>query len=280
MAGSDRTFRELTEAFVGMYAEGEAPPLPVGVKLVPIGAALPDGATAPEEHQGVPWCKAVRLACEEGEVVTVTEQNVGCPAAAIALGLVSQFSESALVGTREYTDLMEQAAAPADFTRGLVYACQGVGFPQFAIFRDADAGRYETLGAALKAVSGMKAIQPPIMAAAIAYRAEDLEDVAPDVVIAPLKPKHAMLAIEGYTFPTGKRVTLNTIGVRAVCSDLTAIPFLDQELNGSLFCVGARALGGWGGSLMALGMPLSVFRQVVAGMEKSATGYPYAAFPE
>jgi len=279
MGNEERTFAQLVEAFLAIYAEGEAPPLPVVVKFIPAGGELPEGATDPADHPGIPWCKAVRLACEEGEAVTVTVDNVGCPAAAIALGLVNQFSESALAGRREYTDLMDEAAAPADFTRGLVYACQGIGFPQFAIFREADAGRYETLGAALKAVAGMKAIQPPIMKAAIAYRAEAM-DVAPDVVILPLKPKQAMLAIEGYTYPTGKRVTLDTVGVRGVCSDLTAIPFLSQELNGSLFCVGARALGGWAGSLMALGMPLYVFRQMVNGMEKSATGYPYAAFPE
>ena len=279
MSIEERTFPQLSEAFLAIYQEGEAPPSPVGVKFVPAGGALPEGAPEPAEHQGIPWCKAVRVACEEGDVVTVTAENIGCPAAAIALGLVNQFSESALAGRREYTDLMEEAAAPADFTRGLVYACQGVGSQQFAIFRDADAGRYETLGAALKAVAGMKAIQPPIMRAAIAYRPSTL-DVAPDVVILPLKPKQAMLAIEGYSYPTGKRVTLDTVGVRGVCSDVTAIPFLEQDLNGSLFCVGARALGGWGGSLLALGMPLFVFRKMVHGMEKSATGYPYAAFPE
>ena len=62
-----------------------------------------------------------------------------------------------------------EPAAPADFTNGLVYACKDSGNMQFALFGNDDTGRYETLGGALKAVSGMKAIQQAIMDAAVAY---------------------------------------------------------------------------------------------------------------
>ena len=58
------------------------------------------------------------------------------------------------------------------------------------------------------------------------------------------------------------------------------LPFLEQKLKGSFFCLGARALGGWGGNLLGLGMPFSIFQQMVTGMEKSAEGFPYKAYPE
>jgi len=115
----------------------------------------------------------------------------------------------------------------------------------------------------------------------VAYQAEKLDlDLKPDVVILALKPKQALLAIQGYNFLSGNRLEMSTIGIRGVCADLTAQPFIEQKLNGSLFCLGARALGGWEGNLLGLGMPFSIFQQMVSGMERSATGFPYKAYPE
>jgi hypothetical protein len=84
----------------------------------------------------------------------ITRDNVGCPAAGIALGLVDPYQNEPLSGKREYTDLMEVPASPADFTNGLVYACKDSGNMQFPLFGGDDSGRYETLEAALRAVPG------------------------------------------------------------------------------------------------------------------------------
>ncbi len=275
---SEMSFKEASRRFVDMFGGEEVIP-PVGVKLIPGGKEVPKGTRAVEEYQGVPWCEAVRIAATKGEMVVINKENVGCPAAAIALGLVDQYEKEPLSGKRKYTDLMPEPAAPADFTSGLVYACKDSGNMQFALFGSEDVGRYETLGAALRAVSGMKAIQPAIMDAAVAYQAEKL-DLTPDVVILAVKPKQALLAIQGYNFLSGNRFEMSTIGIRGVCADLTALPFLEQRINGSFFCLGARALGGWGGDLLGLGMPFSNFQQMVFGMEKSATGFPYRAYPK
>jgi len=48
----------------------------------------------------------------------------------------------------------------------------------------------------------MTGIKPPIMDAAVAYPAEKL-GIAPDVVILAVKPKQALLVIQGYNFLTG-----------------------------------------------------------------------------
>jgi uncharacterized protein (DUF169 family) len=50
-------------------------------------------------------------------------------------------------------------------------------------------------------------------------------------------------------------------------------------MNGSFYCLGARALGGWEGDYLGLGMPFSEFEKMVEGMEKSAKGFPYKAYP-
>ena len=283
MSGSktdiELSFKEASERFMRVFGEKDLPVQPVGVKLISKGKDIPKGEISPKKCQGIPWCEAVRLAAAENETVVITKDNIGCPAAAIALGLVDQNQIEPLKGKRKYTDLMTIPASPADFTNGLVYACKDSDNMQFALFGKDDTGRYETLGAALKAVSGMPAIQPAIMDAAVAYSPEKL-DIAPDVVITAVKPKQALLIIQGYNFLTGARFEMSTIGIRAVCADLTIIPFLEQKINGSFFCLGARAVGGWGGTLLGLGMPLSVFRTIVMGMEKSAGGFPYNAYPE
>ena len=272
------TFEEASKRFMDIFDEPGSIVQPVGVKLILKGHEIPEGTKTPEEYQGVPWCEAVRIAAMDGEVVVINKENVGCPASAIALGLVDQYQEEPLSGTRKYTDMMETTASPADFTNGLVYGCKASDNRQFALFGEGDTGRYETLGAALNAVAGMPSIQPDIMDAAVAYPAGKL-DIAPDVVILGLLPKQALRAIQGYNFLTGNRFLMSTIGIRAVCADLTALPFLEQRLNGSFFCLGARAVGGWEGTLLGLGMPLSAFERMVTGMERSAGGFPYKAYP-
>ena len=117
------------------------------------------------------------------------------------------------------------------------------------------------------------------MDATIAYPADKL-NLTPDVVIIAVKPKQALLAIESYNFLTGNRFEMSTVGIRGVCADLTTVPYLEQKLNGSFFCLGARALGGWVGDLLGLGMPFSIFQTMVMGMEKSAPGFPYKAYPK
>ncbi len=276
--GSGMTFEEASKRFMDVFDEPGSIVQPVGAKLILKGHEIPAGTRTPEEYQGVPWCEAVRIAAMDSEVVVINKGNVGCPAAAIALGLVDQYQEEPLSGMRKYTDMMETAASPADFTNGLVYGCKASDNMQFALFGEGDTGRYETLGAALNAVAGMTSIQPDIMDAAVAYPAGAI-GIAPDVVILGLLPKQALRAIQGYNFLTGNRFLMSTIGIRAVCADLTAIPFMEQRLNGSFFCLGARAVGGWEGNLLGLGMPLSVFERMVTGMERSAGGFPYKAYP-
>jgi uncharacterized protein (DUF169 family) len=271
------SFKDVSTRYMDVFGEEAMVVRPVGVKLIAKGKGIPEGAKAAE--QGMPWCEAVRIAATKGEAVAITRDNVGCPAAGIALGLVDQYQNEPLGGKRKYTDLMEEPASPADFTNGLVYACKGSGNMQFALFGGDDSGRYETLGAALKAVSEMTAIQPAIMGAAVAYPADKLA-ITPDVVVLAVTPKQALLVIQGYNFHAGNRFEMSTIGIRGVCADLTALPFLEQKLNGSFFCLGARALAGWSGDLLGLGMPFSIFQSMVMGMEKSSLGFPYKAYPE
>ena len=95
---SEMDFKEASRRFVDVFGEGEPLVPPIGVKLIPKGKKVPKGTRAIGEYQGVLWCEAVRIAATKGEVVVITKENVGCPAAAIALGLVDQYNKEPLSG--------------------------------------------------------------------------------------------------------------------------------------------------------------------------------------
>ncbi len=271
-------FSETSKMFLDSFGEEKLDPpvVPVGVKFFPKGSDFPK--EDPDlEDASIPWCGAVKLA-SDGEMVVVTTKNIGCPAGAIALGLVDRNDSNPLAGIRKYTSLMDAAASPADFTNGYVYACKDTGKMDFALFGDEDCGRYKTLGASLNAVSGMTGIEKAVMDAVVAFPYTN-SDYTPDVVILGVTPKQAMRAIQGFVFESGNRIELSTIGIRGVCADVTAYPFVKQKLNGSFYCLGARALGGWGGTLLSLGMPYHDFEKMSRGMEESQSGFPYKLFP-
>ena len=271
-------FNELSERYIKAFDVPDLKPEVhcMGIKFIEKGNKVPENIQVKDVP--APWCGILKMA-SEGDVIIATKDNIGCPAAAIALGLVNPDDPEVLEGSRKYTSMMSKPASPKDFTDGFVYACKGSGHMEYALFGDADVGRYETWGAAKHAISGMAAINDYQVDAVLAFPAGAV-DIDPDVVVIDLIPKQALRTIQGYCYPTGDRVTFNTIGIRGVCADVTAYPFLMQKMNASFYCLGARAIGGWEGERMALGMPLQIFKDTVEGMESSKGGFPYSKYPD
>ena len=67
--------------------------------------------------------------------------------------------------------------------------------------------------------------------------------------------------------------------VRVVNSDLIVRPWLEQKINVSTYCVGARLIAKFGAERMGMGMPFALFEKMVAGVERSMTGYPFPEYP-
>ena len=273
------TFYDLEKKIVSsLQTDKEEPEVKVaGVKFFSKGVEIPKEKDRELEKISTPWCGAVKLA-SEGETVVITKKNIGCPAAAIALGLVDENDTEPLEGNRKYTSLMKKAAVPKDFTDGYVYACKASRHMDFSLFGKNDSGRYKTLGASLKAVAGMSGIGKEVMGAVAAFPST-CTDYIPDVVVMGVTPKQAMRLVQGYAFLNGERMEFNTIGIRGVCADVTAYPFLEQKMNASFFCLGARALSGWEENRLALGMPYHNFQIMAEGVVESQEGFPYKAFP-
>ena len=218
-------------------------------------------------------------AAKGGWTLEVTANNIGCPAGAVSLGLVSSDSTMSFKGGC-YVESMAKPAVPADFSAGYVYAPHQSGHSEFALFGENDCGRYETFEAAQKAVSEMPVI-PPVMKAVFYYHPLLSElDVNPDIVHLYCTPLQAMRLIQGYCYPTGERFTMSCIGVRGVSCDMTALPYMENKINGTFLCLGARGITGWEEEYVGFGMPFAEFEKVVIGMEKSKRGFPYEIFPK
>lgn len=218
-------------------------------------------------------------ASRAGWTLRVTAGNIGCPAGAISLGLLAADStQSFKEGC--YVQNMARPATPADFTAGFVYAPRQSGHPEFTLFGQDDCGRYESLEAARTAVAAMPVI-PPVMQAVYYYHPVTAQvEIEPDLVHLYCTPLQAMRLVTGYCYPTGRRFTMSCIGIRGVSCDMTAWPFVNNDINGTFLCLGARAITGWEEQFVGFGMPLHKFEEAVVGMEKSRTGFPYGLFPK
>jgi len=272
-------FKDLSEKFLKFFKDDKLLFQPTGVKFILKGSKVPKGTADQEEYQGITWCQAINLACRDNEIVPMTLKNLGCTAAAISLGLVDERDPEALEGKRVYTDMMDTTASPKDFTEGRVYACKHVKCMNYALFGSDDTGRYKTLGAALHAISGIAVVKAE-MEGVIAYPPGAFKDETPDIVITPVIPAQETLITQAYAYKTGNRLNKSSIGIRGVCADLTAYPFQNQTINGSTFCLGARAIGSCGKFVLALGMPFKIFKEIVKNIYEMKGGFPYDVYPE
>ncbi len=281
------SFAELFERFIAAY-EDEMVRVPCcGLKFVKTGEADLDEQFSKSPQWMDPGyfrrtlasCGYSYKAAKGGWTLKVTADNIGCPAGAMSLGLVARDSTRSFAGGC-YVTSMAKPAVPADFSAGYVYAPRQSGHPEFALFGEEDCGRYETFEAARKAVAGMPVIPPSMQAVYYYHPLRSEVDINPDLVHVYCTPLQAMRLIQGYCFPTGERFTMSCIGIRGVSCDMTAWPYVHQEINGTFLCLGARGITGWEEEYVGFGMPFTKFQEVVIGMEKSKAGFPYKLFPK
>jgi uncharacterized protein (DUF169 family) len=278
-------FSSLYQQFLGAFEDDSLRIPCCGLKFVKSGETDPveQFSRSPKWLDPFPRslasCGYSYKASRSGWTLRVTAANIGCPAGAMSLGLVATDSRQPF-NHGCYVQNMERPAVPADFTAGFVYAPAQSGHPEFKLFGEEDCGRYETLEAARKAVAGMPVI-PAVMQAVYYYHPDWSEvEIEPDLVHLYCTPLQAMRLITGYCYPTGERFNMSCIGIRGVSCDMTAWPYVHDDINGTFLCLGARAITGWEEQYVGFGMPLRKFEEVIVGMQKSRRGFPYAAFPK
>ena len=91
-------------------------------------------------------------------------------------------------------------------------------------------------------------------------------EVPVDVVLFICSPYAAMRLIQGYAFHYGMPKNIRMLGNQGVCSELTAKPYTDQDLNASLLCSNSRFSCRWKEGELGVGIPASMFARVADGV--------------
>ena len=97
----------------------------------------------------------------------------------------------------------------------------------------------------------------------------DQFEEAPDVVIVVANPFNCMRIVQGYAYHFGMPKSVNMIGNQAFCLECTARPFVVDDMNVSLLCIGTRHRSGWKDDEMAVAIPKSQFANVVDGIART-----------
>jgi len=89
---------------------------------------------------------------------------------------------------------------------------------------------------------------------------------APDVVIVVSNTYNVMRMIQGHGYFNGYTNNLRTVGLQAVCQDLTTYVYNTQDINISLLCPGTRLVANWKPNEMGIGIPFNKWYEVVQGV--------------
>jgi uncharacterized protein (DUF169 family) len=95
----------------------------------------------------------------------------------------------------------------------------------------------------------------------------------PDVVIMVVNPYQAMRLVQGYAYRTGHKPEVDLGAMQAMCSEVTASPYVRGEMNVSVMCPSTRMLCKWDESDMLVGIPYELFATVSSGVEATVMDY-------
>ncbi len=86
-----------------------------------------------------------------------------------------------------------------------------------------------------------------------------------DVMILYLTPEKTMKVVQAYSYYTGERVNINTIGAASICADCTVLP-VHKGLTISVGCKGSRKHTGYSDNELPVGISASTAAKIEAGL--------------
>lgn len=185
-----------------------------------------DECPAKESERKGTFCSFVNRA-SHGEVLKVCGKHFACQGGALAIGVKDE---------------------PERTRSGRIYEHCGL-YGSHAIARSVN--------------EGMTHIEHKIYGVMVGPLGE-IEDA--DVVIILGTAKQMMRIVQGYTYEYGVAEHLSTVGNQAMCSDLCAKPFMNNDINFSFMCCGARINTRCSDGEMGASMPVQMFKHVVNGV--------------
>jgi uncharacterized protein (DUF169 family) len=201
----------------------------VGIKFLYTDAQY-EASDAPQLKAAVSYCNMVRLA-SQGKNLKATAVLSACPGGRMATGLeaVSDYKKS-----------------------GCSYDCDNLRL-------------YATVGLARKVVADMQFMENFVYGVEL-RPLKDFSSADPDVVIMVVEVYAVMRLIQAYSFHYGLKKDFRMTGNQAFCSELTATPYLLNDINFSALCSGTRHICNWSDHEAAVGIPYSRLSSVVDGL--------------
>jgi len=206
---------------------------PVGVKFLFTKEDFNNFGIAQWDHK-VTYCNSVQLA-SKGKSMKLKKENQACPNGATALKM---------------KEIMPPMAS-------------GVGRHSKHIYNDVETS---------KSVSDdmIFLTEEPYGIAVMPLEAYDVE---PDIVIVVSNPYNVMRLIQGHGYFNGYTTNLRTVGLQAVCQDLTTYPYSTGDINITLLCPGTRLVANWEADEIGMGIPFAKWYEIVEGVKETTNPF-------
>ncbi len=88
----------------------------------------------------------------------------------------------------------------------------------------------------------------------------------PDTVLIVTNPYNVMRILQGYSYFYGMHSNYQMVGNQAICSEATALPYMSNNINVSMLCIGTRHKAGWKDSELVVGIPFNRFETISQGV--------------
>lgn len=199
---------------------------PVGVKFLHTEEDYNALDMYQREHR-VSYCNAVALA-STGEPMKVKLSHQACPNGSSALGLMD-IPEPMKTGAKRHS-----------------------------------LGIYDSVETSKKMFDGMSLNQNKEYGIAVSPLSK--AEFEPDVVLVISKSYNIMRIIQGYSYFYGYDNNIKTVGLQAVCHDLTTAPMLNDGLNISFLCPGTRLVANWDEDELGVGISFNKWYSTVQGV--------------
>lgn len=95
----------------------------------------------------------------------------------------------------------------------------------------------------------------------------------PDVVVVVSNSYNVMRMIQGHGYLNGYTSNLRTVGLQAICQDLTSYPYNTKDINISLLCPGTRLVANWQADEIGIGIPFEKWYEVVEGVKETTNPF-------
>lgn len=206
---------------------------PVGIKLF-FDKDEFDNFEIPQRDRKVTYCNSVQLA-SKGSSMKLTKENQSCPNGSMALKM-SETPEPIKTGKGRFSKN--------------IYKTQEIS----------------------KSINDEMLFLQEEPAGIVVMPLENYKE-DPDIVIVVSKAYNIMRLIQGNGYFNGYSNNLKTVGLQALCHDLTTYVYNTKDINITLLCPGTRLVADWQVDEIGIGIPFEKWNEIVEGVKQTTNPF-------